>query len=45
MIFTHFILKDSYGTVAPGRMGEVPVVDMWLAVASAVAEGGVQGST
>ena len=24
--------------VAPGRMGEVPVVDMWFVVASVVAE-------
>ena len=28
--------------VEPGRMGEVPVVDMWLAVVSAVVEKGVQ---
>ena len=31
--------------VEPGRMGEVPVVDMWLAVVSAVVGKGVQGST
>ena len=31
-------------TVAPGRMGEVPVVDMWFVVVWVVAEKGVQGS-
>ena len=31
-------------TVAPGRMGEVRVVDMWVVVVWVVAEKGVQGS-
>ena len=30
--------------VAPGRMGEVPAVDMWFVVACVVAEKGVRGS-
>ena len=30
--------------VAPGRMGEVPAVDMWFVVVWVVAEKGVQGS-